>query len=72
MSAPALVLKPEIEYEGTTMPLIPSEVGGAKGRRNEVRDPSIFEENGRTYMVYSVAGENGLGISELFIDPTAS
>ena len=69
MSAPVTVLKPETEYEGADLPLIPSESGGAKGRRNELRDPAIFTEDGRTYLVYSVAGENGLALAELFLDP---
>jgi len=71
MSAPTVVLKPETDYEGANLPLAPSESGGAKGRRNELRDPSIFEENGKTFMLYSVAGENGLGIAELFFDQPA-
>ena len=67
MSPPVTVLKPETAYEGADLPLVPSEVGGAKGRRNELRDPCIFSENGRIYMVYTVAGESGLAIAELFL-----
>jgi hypothetical protein len=66
MSPPVTVLKPELPYEGSDLPAVPSVSGGAKGRRNEVRDPAIFTEEGRTFLVYSVAGENGLGIAELF------
>jgi len=29
-------------------------------------DPGIFKESGRTYLVYSIAGESGLAIAELF------
>lgn len=66
MSQPVTVLKPEKEYEGADLPAVPSQVGGAKGRRNEVRDPALFTEGKRTFLVYSVAGESGLGIAELF------
>lgn len=35
---------------------------------NELRDPAIFEEDGRVYLVYVVAGESGIGIAELSMD----
>jgi hypothetical protein len=31
----------------------------------QLRDPAIFREDGRTYLIYSVAGESGLAIAEL-------
>ena len=66
MSPATMVLQPEKRYEGAKQPLVPSVSGGAKGKSNELRDPSIFVENGRTYMIYAVAGESGLAMSELF------
>ena len=30
-------------------------------------DPAIFQEDGRTYLLYAVAGEAGIGIAELEI-----
>ena len=39
--------------------------GAAKGKVNQLRDPAIFEEDGRIYLIYSVAGENGLAMAEL-------
>lgn len=32
---------------------------------NQLRDPAIFEERGRTYLLYAVSGERGIAISEL-------
>ena len=32
---------------------------------NQLRDPAIFEEDGRIYLLYSVAGESGIAIAEL-------
>jgi len=32
---------------------------------NQLRDPAVFEEDGRVFLVYAVAGESGLGIAEL-------
>jgi hypothetical protein len=62
---PELVLKPETDYEGNEIPLAVSSSGKSKTRENAVRDPGIFKEEGRTYLLYSVAGESGIGIAEL-------
>ncbi len=62
---PELVLKPEKDYEGIDVPLAPSIAGSAKGRENALRDPAVFKEDGRTWLLYSVAGENGIGMAEL-------
>jgi len=64
---PELVLKPETEYEGAGLPLVASESGKAKTRENAVRDPAIFKDEGRTYLLYSVAGESGIGMAELVV-----
>ena len=32
---------------------------------NQLRDPAIFEEGGRTYLLYAVAGEEGIALAEL-------
>ena len=32
---------------------------------NQVRDPAIFEEDGRVYLLYAVKGEAGIAIVEL-------
>ena len=68
MSRPQLVLKPEKDYEGIGIPLAPSSSGEAKAAENALRDPGIFEEGGRTFLIYSVAGERGLGLAELFFE----
>jgi beta-xylosidase len=37
-----------------------------KGREHALRDPAIFvDTDGRAYLLYSVAGEAGIGIAEL-------
>jgi hypothetical protein len=59
------VLWPETEYEGAARPIHVSYMGAAQGMVNELRDPAIFEEDGHTYMLYSVAGENGIAIAEI-------
>jgi hypothetical protein len=59
------VLAPEQEWEGTDVPLRASLSGASSGRENALRDPAIYVEDGRTYLLYSVAGESGIAIAEL-------
>lgn len=64
-SEPMLVLKPETDYEGARLPLAPSKSGWAPQPVRQLRDPAIFREDGKTYLLYSVAGEHGIAIAEL-------
>lgn len=64
-SEPMSVLKPEMEYEGADLPIRVSFVGAAQGPVHELRDPAIFEEEGRSYLLYSVSGESGIAIAEI-------
>lgn len=59
------VLRPEKEYEGARLPIVPSVAGLARGPVHELRDPAIFEEAGRTWLLYSTAGESGIALAEL-------
>ncbi len=31
----------------------------------QLRDPAIFRENGRTHLLYTVAGERGIAVAKL-------
>ena len=62
---PELVLRPEKSWEGGNLPLHPSKPGQSKARENAVRDPAIFLDDGRLFLLYSVAGEGGIAIAEL-------
>jgi hypothetical protein len=62
------LLLPEREWEGADLPLVPSRFGAIHGPARQLRDPALFEDEGRWYLVYSVAGESGLGIAELHED----
>jgi hypothetical protein len=64
-SEPAEVLAPETAYEGADLPLVPSAGGRIDGPARQLRDPAIFEEDGETYLLYAVAGEQGLAIARL-------
>jgi hypothetical protein len=62
---PRVVLEPETEYEGAELPLEPSKRGAIFERVRQVRDPGIFREDGKTYLLYSVAGEYGIALAEV-------
>lgn len=62
------VLRPERAWEGADQPLEPSVRSVAYGPVNQLRDPAVFCEHGRTYLLYAVAGESGIAIAELCLD----
>lgn len=62
------VLRPERTWEGADAPVTPSVRSTAYGQVNQLRDPAIFVENGRVYLLYAIAGESGIAISEMFFD----
>ena len=64
-SRPIEVLRPERAWEGANAPLAPSLRSTAYGYVNQLRDPAVFEENGRTFLLYAVAGESGIAIAEV-------
>ena len=71
-SAPDEVLRPETEWEGARRPVKESANGAASGPENALRDPAIFVEDGRVYLLYSVAGESGIAIAECRSAPAAA
>jgi hypothetical protein len=54
-----------MDYEGGMLPLTASRGGLVNVPVRQLRDPAIFREDGRTYLLYSVAGEHGIAIAEL-------
>ena len=36
---------------------------------NQLRDPAIYEEDGRVYLLYTVAGERGIALAEVHVSP---
>ncbi|MCY4375424.1 MAG: hypothetical protein OXC31_16810 [Spirochaetaceae bacterium] len=59
------VLRPELPYEGAGRPLRPSTSGAVHEPVNELRDPAIFTDAGKTCLLYSGAGETSICGSEL-------
>lgn len=62
---PSEVLRPELHWEGADLPVQPSVRGEGPLPVRELRDPAIFEEDGRVLLLYSAAGEQAIGIAEL-------
>jgi hypothetical protein len=65
---PIDVLYPERDWEGADLPPAPSVRDAINVRVRQLRDPAMFEEAGRVYLLYSVAGESGIAIAELELD----
>jgi hypothetical protein len=65
-ASPAMeILRPEASYECPSLPVAPSAGGDVKEPVNQLRDPGLFEENGRTYLFYAFCGEQGIAAAEL-------
>ena len=67
LSKPIEVLRPKLDYEGINYPVSPSRFGPGV-EVCQLRDPFVFEENGKTYLFYSVAGEMGIAAAEMKIN----
>ena len=59
------VLRPERSWEGAEAAIEPSMRSVAYTVVNQLRDPAIFEEDGRIYLLYAVGGESGIAIAEI-------
>ena len=66
-TTPIEVLKPEKEWEGASLPLYKSVASAINIPVNQLRDPAVFSEGDRNYLLYSVRGENGIAIAEFSI-----
>jgi hypothetical protein len=62
------VLRPEKPWEGADAPLEPSVRSVAYGHVNQLRDPAIYVEGEKMYLLYAVAGESGIALAELFLE----
>lgn len=66
-SAPQSVLKPALAWEGAEAPLVASRLGAIDRQVNQLRDPFVFEDTGRTFLFYCGAGESCIGLAEAMI-----
>ncbi len=66
-SEPVELLRPETDWEGAAFPIEPSRRGSVHNPVHQLRDPCVFEEGGKRFLLYSVAGEHGIAIAELML-----
>ena len=59
------VLEPEHAWEGAELGVEPSARGQITHLVRQLRDPCVYEEEGRTYLLYCGGGESGIGIAEV-------
>jgi hypothetical protein len=59
------VLRPVETWEGAGLPLEFSRGGPSPNPENALRDPAIFKEAGKAYLLYSVMGEHGIAVARL-------
>lgn len=64
-SGPMEVIRPELHWEGADCEHTASTRGAVSGRAWQLRDPAVFEDDGQTCLLYSIAGEQGLAIARL-------
>ena len=67
-SPPQILISPGTPYEGCDCPIEASKRGAIHQPVHQLRDPCIFEDGDRTYLLYTVAGESGIAIGELTLD----
>ncbi|MFP4172040.1 MAG: hypothetical protein ACLFV4_03925 [Candidatus Hydrogenedentota bacterium] len=65
---PQTVLKPRKDFEGAFEPVERSSFGSTYDFVHQLRDPAIYVEDGRLYLLYSAAGEWALAIAELQLE----
>ncbi len=66
-SDPVLVLQPGRAWEGAGLPVERSYRSAVSHPVNQLRDPCIYEEGGRVFLLYAVKGEGGIAIAELTV-----
>jgi hypothetical protein len=59
------VLAPSEPYEGIAEPMRASSGGASHRAVRQLRDPYVFRDDGRTYLFYSTAGEQGIAGAEI-------
>ena len=61
----SLVMEPEQTWEGAGLKAEPSLRGEINELVRQLRDPCVYEEAGRTFLLYCGGGESGIGVAEI-------
>jgi len=67
-STPIEVTAPATNYEGGDLPVTKSDGGLYYGKVRQLRDPYVYVENNKWFLLYAAAGENSIAIGELKIN----
>ena len=59
------LLNPDEPWEGFGKGPVKSAEGSARGWLPELRDPCLFYDEGRLWLLYSGGGERGIGVAEM-------
>lgn len=70
-SEPVDILRPETTEEGSDLPIRPSSFGAVHECVHQLRDPAIYTEDNRLYLLYTGAGESNICAAELTPVPGA-
>jgi hypothetical protein len=66
LSPPSEVLKPEMNYEGASLPIRKSTIGVSYTENHALRDPAVYHEGSATFLLYTCKAEvGGIAIAEL-------
>ena len=65
---PQTVIKPVKDFEGGNEPVEQSRFGATYDFVHQLRDPAIYVEQDRVYLLYSTAGEWAIAIAEIFLE----
>jgi hypothetical protein len=65
LAEPCEIHRAQKSWEGADIVPRASQYGSCMQRVNQLRDPAIFEDGGKIYLLYTVAGEQGIAIGEL-------
>ena len=66
-SDPVELIRPVENWEGGNLEAIPSVRGPTYEKVCQLRDPAIYEEESKVYLLYAIAGESGIAIAELVL-----
>jgi hypothetical protein len=65
-TAPVDLLRPELYWEGSALPVMPSLRGELHNAAQELRDPYVFRDiDGQLYLYYVGGGEKAIGVARL-------
>ena len=59
----SIALRPEMPWEGGLLPLARSRAGGVDTPKRELRDPYLYVDRKRQFLIYATSGESGLAIA---------